>query len=178
MRGEPKGVHRNPAVAFCLPGPLHWRMNANGRHSKTRVYCRLCFRFQALQEVFSSIRQIRSCINVSGLCLERVVLRAIMGISAHAISLADRPRPGHSGHQCSHAPGRPISIASHPLADLGGQTDYVIGGSSFLRCSFVRAWRPFLRPDLARAGAPRARGGQGWPSGGPCLSLPCCQATP
>jgi hypothetical protein len=33
----------------------------------------------------SSIRQLRSCINVSGLCLERVVLRAIMDISAHAI---------------------------------------------------------------------------------------------
>ena len=36
------------------------------------------------------------------------VLRAIMGISARAISLADRPQRGHSGHQCSHAPGRPI----------------------------------------------------------------------
>ena len=35
------------------------------------------------------------------------MLRAIMDISARAISLADRPRPGHSGHQCSHAPGRP-----------------------------------------------------------------------
>src|SRR6516225_3621237 len=31
-----------------------------------------------------------------------------MDISAHAISLADRPRTGYSGHQCSHAPGRPI----------------------------------------------------------------------
>ena len=36
-----------------------------------------------------------------------VVLRAIMDISARAISLAARPRPGHLGHQCSHAPGRP-----------------------------------------------------------------------
>src|SRR5271154_1831285 len=35
------------------------------------------------------------------------MLLAIMDISAHAISLAARPRPGHSGHQCSHAPGRP-----------------------------------------------------------------------
>jgi hypothetical protein len=27
---------------------------------------------------------------------------------------------GHSGHQCSHAPGRPIlHLVSHPLADLG-----------------------------------------------------------
>jgi hypothetical protein len=35
-------------------------------------------------------------------------LRAIMDISARAISLADGPRTGHLGHQCSHAPGRPI----------------------------------------------------------------------
>ena len=34
--------------------------------------------------------------------------RATMDISARAISLADRPRLGHLGHQCSHAPGRPI----------------------------------------------------------------------
>src|ERR1700756_1295373 len=39
---------------------------------------------RALQEV-SSIRQMRSCINVSDLCLERVVLRIIMDISAHSI---------------------------------------------------------------------------------------------
>ena len=49
----------------------------------------------------------RSCINVSGLGLERVVLRAIMDISARAFSLADRPQLDHLGHQCSHAPGRP-----------------------------------------------------------------------
>ena len=49
-----------------------------------------------------------SCINVSGLILERVMLRATMDISAHAISLTSRPRPGQQGHQYSHAPGRPI----------------------------------------------------------------------
>src|ERR1017187_3796246 len=48
----------------------------------------------------------RSCINVSGLCLEHL-LRTIMDIRARAVSLADRPRLGHLGHQCSHAPGRP-----------------------------------------------------------------------
>src|SRR5216684_1991008 len=37
-----------------------------------------------------------------------LVLPAIMDISARAISLPDRPRTGHLGHQCSHAPGRPI----------------------------------------------------------------------
>ena len=34
-------------------------------------------------------------------------LLAIMDISAPAILLADRPRVGHFGSQCSHAPGRP-----------------------------------------------------------------------
>ncbi len=34
---------------------------------------------------FSSIQQIRSCINVSGLWLERIALRAIMDISGRAI---------------------------------------------------------------------------------------------
>jgi hypothetical protein len=50
---------------------------------------------------------LRSCINVSGLSLERF-LQAIMDISARAISLCDRPRQGQLGHQCSQAPGRPI----------------------------------------------------------------------
>jgi hypothetical protein len=40
---------------------------------------------------FLSIRQMWSCINVYDLCLERVVLRAIMDISAPATSLAVRP---------------------------------------------------------------------------------------
>jgi hypothetical protein len=44
---------------------------------------------------FVDLSALRSCINVSGLCLERLVLRAIMDISAHAFSLADRPRTGH-----------------------------------------------------------------------------------
>jgi hypothetical protein len=42
---------------------------------------------------------IGSRINVSGLRLERFVLRAIMDISAPAFSLPDRPRTGHLGHQ-------------------------------------------------------------------------------
>jgi len=48
------------------------------------------------------------------------VLRAIMDISARAVSLADRSRMGQVGHQCSHARGRPIlHLVSNPLADLG-----------------------------------------------------------
>ena len=33
----------------------------------------------------------RSCVNVFGLSVERSLLRAIMGISAHSFSLAERP---------------------------------------------------------------------------------------
>ena len=48
------------------------------------------------------------------------VLRAMMDISAPAISLADRPQTGQTGHQCSHAPGRPnlhlVSILGLPSA--------------------------------------------------------------
>jgi len=40
---------------------------------------------RAVQEVFVDLWLMRSCINVSGFCLERVVLRAIMDISAPAI---------------------------------------------------------------------------------------------
>ena len=42
---------------------------------------------RALQEVFVDLARVRSCINVFGLSLERDVLRAIMEISARAISV-------------------------------------------------------------------------------------------
>src|SRR6516225_4140125 len=50
--------------------------------------------------------------------------------------------------------------SSHPLADLwaGAGVDYIVDSSSSLRgCSFVRAWRPFLRPGL-RVQTGRAQG--------------------
>ena len=92
------------------------------------------------------------------------LLRATMDISARSISLPDRPRLGHLGHQCSIVPGRPVSIFSLPLADLGGK------GSS---ASLLRHWRllissvpwfvlmavPSSRPDprhATRAGAVKA----------------------
>jgi hypothetical protein len=61
----------------------------------------------------------RSCINVSGLCLEPVGLPAIMDISAPAISLADRP---HRAIWVTSARMRRedrASISSHLLEDLG-----------------------------------------------------------
>jgi len=62
---------------------------------------------RALQESSSSclIAVLHQCIRP---LIGAIELRAIMDISARAISLTDRPRPGHVGHQCSHAPGRPI----------------------------------------------------------------------
>ena len=95
-----------------------------------------------------------SCINVSGLTLEHVVLRAIMDISAHAISLASRPRPGHLGHQCSHAPGRPIlhlvSSSRRPRRVTGVEVTSSIAPHlvQFL-CSCLAAV-PSSRPALVR----------------------------
>src|SRR6516164_9898342 len=62
---------------------------------------------RVLQEVFVDPADtvLHQCIRP---LLGAVVLRVIMDISAHAISLAERPQMGCRGHQCSHAPGRPI----------------------------------------------------------------------
>src|ERR1041384_2886944 len=60
-----------------------------------------------------------------------VLLRAIMDISAPAGSLADRPQRGHSGHQCSQAPGRPnlhlVSISRRPRHDRRSSAGYQLG---------------------------------------------------
>ena len=95
------------------------------------------------------------------------LLRATMDISARSISLADRPRVGHLGHQCSIAPGRPVSISSLPLADLGGKTLSALPTSSaapHLSSSLVRADGRSFVPACALQAA-RAQGGQGRPSG-------------
>src|SRR5215510_10221613 len=77
------------------------------------------------------------------------VLRAIMDISAHAISLAVRPRPGRSGHQCSHAPGRPILHRRLVLSQTSAgklRLSYVIDSSSFV---IVPMFVPARREDHA-----------------------------
>ena len=128
---------------------------------------------RAVQEV-SSIRQVRSCINVSGLCLERLVLRAIMDISAHAVSLGERPQTGAIWVTSVRMRREDrSSISTYPLADLGWKL--LIGLchrlSLISRCSFVRAKGPFLRPGpqnvdrVARRGRSRpavALGACGW----------------
>src|SRR5215471_6203808 len=83
-----------------------------------------------------------------------VVLRVIMDISAHAISLAERPRAGYLGHQGSHAPGRPVLhcrlILSQNSAGKVGVTSsltswlcavplFVPGGRSFVPTCGSRA---------------------------------------
>jgi hypothetical protein len=75
------------------------------------------------------------------------VLRAIMDISARAISLPDRPQRGHLGHQCSHAPGRPIlhlvSSSRRPRRVRG--VGYVIDSSSLRTVPlFVPGGRSFV----------------------------------
>lgn len=103
----------------------------------------------------------RSCINVSGLRLEHM-LRAIMGISAPAFSLADRPRLGHLGHLCSHAPGRPnlhlLSSSRRPWLELWLRHRLLLLSliSSFVRAK-GRSFVPARRMSIAsRAGSVKA----------------------
>src|SRR5262249_820830 len=53
---------------------------------------------------------------------------------AASVSLAVRPRPGRSGHQCSHAPGRPILHRRLDLSQTSAgklRLNYLIDSSSF-----------------------------------------------
>ena len=121
---------------------------------------------RASQEVFVELAAVRSCINVFGLSLEVTCSGPSLDISARAISLADRPRTGHSGHQCSHAPGRPIlhlvSSSRRPRRETGCEATSL--RAPCLCSSFVRAVRPFLRPGLRLSRGAAHRGRQGWPS--------------
>jgi len=78
---------------------------------------------------FSSICRPWSCINVSGLTLERYC-SGPSWISARASSLADRPRP-RAIRVTSVRMRREdrSSISSHPLADLGVGKGYMINSS-------------------------------------------------
>jgi hypothetical protein len=98
--------------------------------------------------------------------LERVVLRAIMDISARAFSLADRPQSGHSGHQCSHALGRPI--LHFVLSSRRPRQEIVDRVTSSLALHFEQflclSQGPFLRPGPQDVDRVARRGGQGQPS--------------
>jgi hypothetical protein len=60
---------------------------------------------------------------------------------------------------------------------LAGRLNYIIDSSSFLRCSFGRAWRPFLRPGL-RVQTRRAQGPSRLAVALVLRLASCCQATP
>ena len=77
----------------------------------------------------------RSCINVSGLRLERFVLLATMDISAHAVSLADRPRWAIGVTSVRMPREDRSSISFHLLADLGGE-----GFRSSFSWLLIRRW--------------------------------------
>ena len=79
-----------------------------------------------------------------------------MDISARASSLADRPQSGHWGHQCSHAPGRPIlhlvSSSRRPRRVRG--VGYVIDSSSLRAVPlFVPGGRSFVPACACRRAA-------------------------
>src|SRR5215471_7829984 len=74
-----------------------------------------------------------SCLNVSGLWVERMWLLAIMDVSAHTVLLGDKPRSGSRGHQFSHAPGRPLL---HFFLSLS-QTSVGNGCATCCRCPFL-----------------------------------------
>jgi hypothetical protein len=131
---------------------------------------------RAVQEVFVDLANavLHQCIR--SLTGARRGSRLIMDISAHTTLLADRPQPGCWGHQCSHAPGRPILHRRLILSQtLAGKLSYVIDSSSFCAVPlFVPGGCSFVPACACRRAARRVR--QGWPSRWPCPSLPCCQA--
>src|ERR1700730_8959380 len=80
-----------------------------------------------------------------------------MDISARAVLLADRPRMGHLGHQCSHAPVRPIlhlvSSSRRPRRETGCR-GYGIDRSLSLCSSFVPLYAVPLFVPEARSFVP------------------------
>src|SRR5262249_50413749 len=113
---------------------------------------------RAVQEAFGRRWLIRSCVNVFGVRLEHV-LRAIMDISAHAILLADRSRRTFRVTRVRTRREDRSSI----VVSSSRKTRRVMGlrHRSAPGCSFVRAWRPFLRPDLRMPKLRRAQGPSG-----------------
>src|SRR6266849_10425791 len=100
-----------------------------------------------------------------------------MDISARAFSLADRPRLGHLGHQCSHAPGRPNLHLVSSSRRLGWKLLIglrhrllLISLSSFVRAK-GRSFVPARRTSIAsRAGAVKA-GRRAWPAAGSGVAM-------
>jgi len=114
----------------------------------------------------------------SGRALQEVFIDLESAVLHQCIrSLIGALAPDHHGYQracdliSGQASNRAIRVTSvrvrredrSPFRLILSQTSagkavgYLINSSSScLRCSFVRAWRPFLRPDLRATDAPRA----------------------
>src|SRR6202011_6104551 len=87
---------------------------------------------------------------------------------------------GHSGHQCSHALGRPIlhfvlSSRRPRLETVDRVTSSLAPHSAQLLCS---SQGPLLRPGPQNVDRVARRGGQGLPSRLACGGLRRCQAAP
>jgi hypothetical protein len=80
------------------------------------------------------------------------LLRANMDISARSISLSGRPRQGHSGHQCSIAPGRPVSSLRYLSPSSAGKP---------LRTSLLHHWRLLISSVAHRRGQGGTPAGHG-----------------
>jgi hypothetical protein len=132
---------------------------------------------RALQEVFVDPAE-----TVSHQCI-RPLLGARCAPGHHGYQracdlISGQASTGHLGHQCSHAPGRPILHHRLILSQTSaGRLSYVIDSSSFYAVPlFVPGGRSFVPACACRRAARRGR--QGWPSRGPCLSRQRGQATP
>lgn len=113
----------------------------------------------------------RSRINVSGLRLE-LLLRTIMDISAHAVSLADRPQRAIRVTSVRMRREDRSSISTYPLADLGWKLLIGLRHRSLLICAVPlfeprgRSFVPARRASIAsRAGAVKA-GRRAWLAAG------------
>src|SRR5437660_9181828 len=108
---------------------------------------------------------LRSCINLSGLRLESVVLQATMEISTQYVLI--------SGQTLERAiwvtrfrmlREDRSSMSYHPLADLDGNRIRYLGHRCLpCRCSSFVPLGPFLRPGLQLLQGAARRGCHGWP---------------
>src|ERR1700694_239600 len=103
------GLRKGPLIGEDRKSSAHGQNDANDPLYGRAVRCKR----------FSSSWRQRSCINVSGLRLELVVLRTIMDISARAFSLSDRPQWASWVTSVRMRREDRSSISSYPLADLG-----------------------------------------------------------
>jgi hypothetical protein len=128
-----------------------------------------------------AIREV--CREFVALCRKLALLSAasvaIDGSKFKAVNARDKASTGPNGSPVFAYAGKTDPPSRLILSQTSAgklRLSYVIDSSSFWAVPLFVPWRPLSRP--ARADAPRARGRQGWPSRGPCLALPCCQATP